>query len=256
MNFFSVLAIEFKKIRRSKILLILIIPIIVLWVPMIINADMNFSTGEISISPENNFMIQSFMGFAWFMFPASIVVSTVLLTQTENKNNGLLKMLSLPISSAELCAAKFAVLLTLALFETLFMIAAYFLSGFLCSAFQNYNFTLPFMTVLKFSGLLYLSAIPTAALYMFFSIVIKSPVFAVGIGLATIVPSVLIINTNAWIGYLPSYPFYLITVEYAKVASHMTKPAFDAAVLFTVGFVSTLLLLIMSCLLYTRHERR
>ena len=48
------------------------------------------------ISPENNFFIQGFMAMSWFMFPASMVVGTVLLNQTERMNKGILKMLALP----------------------------------------------------------------------------------------------------------------------------------------------------------------
>ena len=39
MNFLSLVGVELKKIRRSKILLILLIPVIMMWIPSIINAD-------------------------------------------------------------------------------------------------------------------------------------------------------------------------------------------------------------------------
>ena len=42
MNFLSLVGVELKKIRRSKILLILLIPVIMKWIPSSINADMNF----------------------------------------------------------------------------------------------------------------------------------------------------------------------------------------------------------------------
>ena len=62
MSFVSLIGVELKKIRRSKILLILLIPVIVMWIPGIINADMNFDLRGIPITPENNFFIQGFMG--------------------------------------------------------------------------------------------------------------------------------------------------------------------------------------------------
>lgn len=62
MNFLSLVGVELKKIRRSKILLILLIPVIMMWIPSIINADMNFDLRGIPITPENNFFIQGFMG--------------------------------------------------------------------------------------------------------------------------------------------------------------------------------------------------
>ena len=111
MSFLSLTGVELKKIRRSGILWILVIPIFLIWLTGVINADINFTMGNEGISPENNFFIQSFMGYAWFMYPASIVISTVMLIQTERRNRGILKMLALPVSAARLCLAKFCVLL-------------------------------------------------------------------------------------------------------------------------------------------------
>ena len=79
MSFLSLVGVEFKKIKRSKIFLILFAATLILWIPSILNADMNFNMQAEGISPENNFFIQGFMGMAWFMFPASMVVGTVLL---------------------------------------------------------------------------------------------------------------------------------------------------------------------------------
>lgn len=39
MSYLSLIGVELKKIRRSKILLILLIPVIMMWIPGIINAD-------------------------------------------------------------------------------------------------------------------------------------------------------------------------------------------------------------------------
>ena len=83
MNFLSILAVEWKKLRRSRILLILGIAAVMLWIPSVLNADLNFGMQAEGISPEHSFLIQGFLGMAWFMFPASMVVSTVLLAQTE-----------------------------------------------------------------------------------------------------------------------------------------------------------------------------
>ena len=124
MSFVSLVGVELKKIRRSKILLILLIPVIMMWIPGIINADMNFDLRGIPITPENNFFIQGFMGMVWLMIPASLVVCTVLLQQTEISGRGMVKMLSLPLSPSRLSLAKFAVLvLVFALQMTMLVIA-------------------------------------------------------------------------------------------------------------------------------------
>lgn len=63
MNFLSLVGVELKKIRRSKILLILLIPVIMMWIPSIINADMNFDLRGIPITPENNFFHSGLYGY-------------------------------------------------------------------------------------------------------------------------------------------------------------------------------------------------
>ena len=83
MNFLSLVGVEFKKIKRSKILLILLVATVILWIPSIVNAKMNFDMQAEGISPENNFFIQGFMGMSWFMFPASMVVGTVPVSYTH-----------------------------------------------------------------------------------------------------------------------------------------------------------------------------
>ena len=96
MSWFSLIGIELKKLRRSHIFWLLLAPLLVLWIPMVINSGMNFNMQAEGISPEHNFLVQSLMGLAWFMFPASLVVETVLLNQTERGGRGMLKMLTLP----------------------------------------------------------------------------------------------------------------------------------------------------------------
>lgn len=84
MNFFSYLTIELKKLKHSKILLLLCIPDLMMWLPSIINSEKIFDTQQVPITPEHNFFIQGFMGMAWFMIPASLIICVVLLTQTEH----------------------------------------------------------------------------------------------------------------------------------------------------------------------------
>ena len=218
MNFLSLVGVELKKIRRSKILLILLIPVIMMWIPSIINADMNFDLRGIPITPENNFFIQGFMGMVWFMIPASLVICTVLLNQTERSNKGILKMLSLPISTTKLCLAKFTVLILLAAFQMVMSIGAYYICAAIVTHTQDYNFILEPLYVCKNVCSIYAAAIPMAAVYLAVSTLIQSPIFSVGIGLASIVPSVLMINTKIWFAYPMSYPFYLIMVAYGRAA--------------------------------------
>lgn len=256
MNFLTLTSVEFKKIRRSKILLILLAATITLWIPSILNADLNFKMQAEGISPENNFLIQGFLGMTWFMYPASMVVSTVLLIQTERGNKGILKMLALPVSTLKLCLAKFLILLALGATQILMMTGMYFISAAIAAQTQHYPFMLSPLFVMKEAGLVYLSSIPMLAFFWMTAVCIQTPIFSIGIGLASIVPSVLIINTKAWFSYPMSYPFYLLTSEYGKLASHISTSDIKLIPWIPVAAIFTCFCLTISCLFFGQHERR
>ena len=160
MNFSSLIGVELTKIRRSKIFLILLAPVLMMWLPSVINSDMIFDVRGVPITPENNFFIQGFMGMVWFMIPASLVICTVLLNQTERTNKGILKMLSLPISTVKICLAKFTVLIMLAAVQMVMAIGAYYVSAAIVTGMQDYNFVLDPLYVCKNVLCIYIAAIP------------------------------------------------------------------------------------------------
>ena len=256
MNFISLVGIEFKKIRRSKMILIFAIAAIILWMPSILNARMNFGMQAEGISPEHNFFIQGFMGMAWFMFPASMVVGTVLLNMTERNNKGILKMLSLPIHTATLCLAKFVVLLALAALQILMTVVLYYVSAGIASHTQDYDFILQPLFVFKEAGFLFTAAIPMLSFFWLLAVCIQTPVFSVGIGLASIVPSVLVINTKMWFAYPMSYPFFVITAEYGKLASNFTTAQVELIPWIPAAVGITIICLFISCLRFGQAERR
>lgn len=256
MNFLSLLCVEFKKIKRSKIFFILFVATIILWIPSIINCNLNFGMQAEGISPENNFFIQGFMAMSWFMFPASMVVGTVLLSQTERTNKGILKMLVLPISTAKLCLAKFVVLLVLAAAQILMMTEMYYISAAICTAIQDYSFILPSVFVAKEIGFIFVSAIPMIAFFWMLSVCIQTPIFSVGIGLTSIVPSVLMINTKVWFAYPMDYPFFVITSEYGKLAANLDTTQVKFISWIPAAVAITIVCLGISCLYFGQSERK
>ena len=255
MNFSTYLAMELSKIKRSKIVLLLCVPVIMMWMPSIINSDKIFDNQQIPISPEHNFFIQGFMGMSWFMIPASLIICAVLLNQTEQRSRGILKMLSLPVNTKKLCLAKFVVLLLLAGMQMLMTIAAYTASAFLASYLQNYTFLLEPAYVCSTVFRLYLAAIPMAAVFWMLGVFLKSPVFSAGLGLASIVPSVLMINTKVWWAYPMSYPFYLLMVEYGKAAKGVYETQIAWLPWLPAAAVITIISLAASCIGFGRMER-
>ena len=256
MNFFSLIHVELKKIRRSKILLILLVPVIMMWIPSIINSDGIFDVRGIPITPEKNFFIQGFMGMVWFMIPASLVICTVLLTQTERSHGGILKMLSLPVNTAKLCLAKFTVLVLLSFAQMIMTICAYYVSAAVVSQIQDYNFILDPLFICGNALAIYAAAIPMAAVFWMIATLVQAPVFSVGIGLASIVPSVLIINTKIWFIYPMSYPFYLLMIQYGKAAEGMYDTRIDWLPWLPAAAFIMITALAVSCIRFGASERR
>lgn len=256
MKFISLVRVELTKIRRSKIFLLLLAPVILMWLPTIINSHMIFDIRDIPITPENNFFIQGFMGMVWFMIPASLVICTVLINQAERKNNGMLKMLALPVSTSQLCLAKFIVLLILAAVQMVMAIAAYYVCAAVVTGVQDYDVILTPMYIFKSVCGIYAAAIPMAAVYMMISTLIPAPVFSLGVGVASIVPSVLMINTKFWFAYPMSYPFYLLMVLYGKAAKGIYETQIEWIPWLPAAVLITAVALMISCKFLGLSERR
>lgn len=248
--------VELQKIRRSKILLIMIAATVILWIPAILNADLNFGMQAEGISPENNFFIQGFLGMTWFLFPATMVVVTVLMSQTERTNHGILKMLALPVSTARLNLAKFFVLVIYSGIAFCLSVGMYYLSAMIASQTQSYDFLLSPVFVLREVAAMWLSSIPMLAFFWMLAVCIQAPVFSIGIGLCSIVPSVLMINTKLWFAYPMSYPFFVITSEYGKLAANLDTAQVELIPWIPVAIVIAMLCLSISCLRFGQAERR
>lgn len=255
MSHLPLITVEIKKVRRSRILLILALAVIILWLPSIVNSHMNFNMQAEGISPEDNFFIQGFMAMVWFIFPASMVVITVLLSQTERRNNGILKMLTLPVSTAVLCFAKFIVLLLFSAVEFLMSAGMYYVGAMIASHTQNYDFILSPLFIFREAGIMWVSSIPMLAFFWMLAICIQTPIFAIGTGFASIVPSVLMINTKVWFAYPMAYPFFVITAEYGKLATNFSSVEIELIPWIPVAVFITGTCLAISCTWFGKAER-
>ena len=143
------------------------------------------------------------------------------------------------------------------LFEQLFLsIAACYGSAAIASKLYDYDFILPFPYVCRAASLIYLAALPMAAAYWMISILIHTPIFSVGLGLASVVPSVLMLNTGIWYCYPMDYPFYVLMTEYGKIAPEVFDTGIQLFPLLPIAVGVTLLCLAISCLRYGKSERR
>nr|WP_307999751.1 ABC transporter permease [uncultured Merdimonas sp.] len=254
MRFLTLLSTEFRKIRRSRITLLLLLPLVILWLPNIVNADMSLTPVMEGISPEHNFLIQSYMGFAWFIFPASMIVCTVMLQQLERGHKGILKMLALPLHPSALSLCKFIVLLVLAFLQTALMTGMYFVSAWIASRSTDVALMAGTGEVFALAGILFLSSLPMLAVYWMLAVCLQTPVFSITVGLASMVPTVLMINVKAWYLYPPCYPFYIVTWKYGEFAGNTS--ALDLFPWIPAAAGITLVCIIISCLRFGQAERR
>ena len=97
MSIIELLKIEFMKVKRSMILPLLLIPPILVVVSGVSSISM-YMTPEYTDAWSAMF-IQSALLFGYYLLPFSMVVVCVMIANRETKNNGILKMLALPVSS-------------------------------------------------------------------------------------------------------------------------------------------------------------
>ena len=69
-------------------------------------------------------------------------------------------------------------------------------------------------------------------------------------------PSVLIINTKIWFAYPVSYPFFVITAEYGKLARKLTTMQVELVPWIPVAVIMTIGCLLIACLGFGKTERR
>lgn len=227
MSFLSLLGIEFRKLRRSRILFILLLPVAILWLPSILNARVNLTPAAAAISPEHNFLIQGYMGMAWFMIPATFIICTVLLTQTERKNNGILKMLALPVSRCALSIAKFCVLTFYLFMEMVVFLVVFVIAGLIATQTMGVTETLPILYLLKWCLGLFLTMLPCIAAMWAITVLFEKPLLSVGLNLLLVIPGVLVANTPLWIAYPYCYSGYLVSCSLYDFTAETSDAAFS-----------------------------
>ena len=117
MSIIELIKIEFMKVKRSMILPLLLIPPILVVVSGVSSISM-YMTPEYTDAWSAMF-IQSALLFGYYLLPFSMVVVCVMIANREIKNNGILKMLALPVSKGKLALTKFLVLLSFLAIELL-----------------------------------------------------------------------------------------------------------------------------------------
>lgn len=217
MRFFELLRIEFKKVKRSKIIpLIFIAPLLV--VGSGVASLHSYFTPEYTHAWAAMF-IQSALVYSYYLLPLSMIVVCVMIAGRETSNNGILKMLALPVSRYAISAAKFCVLLFYLLMEMVVFFAVFVIAGLFATSSTGVTETLPIMYLLKWCLDLFLTMIPSVIVMWAITVLFEKSMLSVGLNILLVIPGVLIANTPLWIVYPYCYSGYMVSRSLHAVTS-------------------------------------
>ena len=209
MNLIDLVRIELKKGKRSFILpLIFVAPLLVI------------SSGIASLStyftPEYTdawaaMFIQSALVYAYYLLPFSMIVVCVMIASREKQNNGILKMLVLPVDRKKISLAKFLVLVTYLLLEIVVFFLVFIIAGTIATRTTQVTEVLPIGYILKWCVQLFVTMLPALAAMWAITCSFERPAFSVGLNLFLVIPGVLIANTPFWVIYPYCYSGYMVS---------------------------------------------
>ena len=209
MSFFELLKIEFIKVKRSKIVpLIFIAPLLVV-ASGVANLSRYFTPEYTNAWPA--MFIQSALVYAYYLLPFSMIVVCVMIAGRETGNNGILKMLALPVSRYSLSIAKFCVLAFYLFMEMTMFLAVFIVAGTVAARTMGVTETLPALYLVKWCAGLFLTMLPCLGTMWVITVLFEKPLFSVGLNLFLVIPGVPVANTPLWIAYPYCYSGYLVS---------------------------------------------
>ncbi|WP_286680283.1 ABC transporter permease [Tepidanaerobacter sp. EBM-49] len=225
MSFLELLKIEFMKVKRSKIIpLIFVAPLLVV-ASGIANLSSYFTPEYTNAWPA--MFIQSALVYAYYLLPLSMVVVCVMIAGRETQNNGVLKMLALPVSRYALSLANFCVLMFYLLMEMVVFLAVFVVAGLVATSTMGITETLPILYLLKWCMGLFLTMLPGVATMWAITVLFEKPLLSVGLNLLLVIPGVLVTNTPLWIVYPYCYSGYLVSCSLHEFTTNTAGIAFE-----------------------------
>lgn len=254
MNFLDLLKIEFKKVKRSKIIpLIFIAPLLV-----VISGVANLSS---YFSPEytnawSAMFIQSALVYAYYLLPFSMIVVCVMIAGRETQNNGILKMLALPVSRYALSLAKFFVVVFYLFMEMVVFLIVFLISGFAATRWAGITEALPLFYLVKWCAGLFFTMLPCIAAMWAITVLSEKTLFFVGLNLFLVIPGVLIANTPLWIAYPYCYSGYLVSCSLHDFTTEGISTAFSLFPFLPCAIVVFILALLLAVSKFGKKEMR
>jgi len=254
MNFFTLLKIEFMKVRRSMIVpLIFVAPVLVV-ASGVANLSRYFTPEYTNAWPA--MFIQCALLYAYYLLPLSMLVVCVMIAGRESANNGILKMLALPVSRYRLSLAKFGVLMFYLSLELLVFLAVFLLAGLIAAHTAGITETLPVLYLLKWCLGLFLTMLPCVAAMWAVTVLFDKPLLSVGLNLLLVIPGVLVASTPLWLLYPYCYSGYLVSCSLHDFTAEASRAAFALFPFLPCAVLVFALLLALAVTQFGKKEMR
>ena len=254
MTFFELLKIEFTKVKRSKIVpLIFVAPLLVV-VSGVANLSRYFTPEYTNAWPA--MFIQSALVYAYYLLPFSMIVVCVMIAGRETGNNGILKMLALPVSRYALSAAKFCVLMFYLFMEMVVFLAVFVMAGTVATQTMGVTETLPVLYLLKWCLGLFLTMLPCLGTMWAITVLFEKPLLSVGLNLLLVIPGVLVANTPLWIAYPYCYSGYLVSCSLHDFTVESNTTAFSMFPFLPIAILVFALVLAIAVKQFGKKEMR
>ncbi len=225
MSFLELLEIELLKVKRGKIVpLIFIAPLLVV-ASGVANLSSYFTPDYTNAWAA--MFIQSALVYAYYLLPFSMIVVCVMIAGRETGNNGILKMLALPVNRYALSAVKFCVLLVFLALEMIVFFAVFVIAGLIATSNAGISEALPILYLLKWCAGLFLTMLPCVAAMWAITVLFDNPLLSVGLNLFLVIPGVLVANTPLWVAYPYCYSGYLVSCSLYDFTTTDNSTVFD-----------------------------
>lgn len=254
MSFLELLKIEFMKVKRGKIIpLIFIAPLLVV-ASGVANLQSYFSPEYTNAWAA--MFIQSALVYAYYLLPLSMIVVCVMIAGRETGNNGILKMLALPVSRYALSAVKFCVLLFYLFMEMIVFLVVFVITGWIATNHTGVTEALPIMYLLKWCVGLFLTMLPGTAAMWAITVLFEKPLLSVGFNLLLVIPGVLAANTPLWVVYPYCYSGYLVSCSLHDFTAKGAGTGFHLFPFLPCAILIFALVLTVAILCFGKKEMR
>ena len=254
MSFLELLRIEFTKVKRSKMILLIFVAPLLVVSSGVANLSRYFTPEYTNAWPA--MFIQSALVYSYYLLPLSMIVVCVMIAGRETGNNGILKMLALPVSRYALSMAKFCVLVFYLFMEMAVFFAVFVIAGTVATGAMGVTETLPVLYLMKWCAGLFLTMLPCLGAMWAVTVLFEKPLLSVGLNLLLVIPGVLVSNTPVWIAWPYCYSGYLVSCSLHDFTAGDNIRAFSLFPFLPAAILVLALVLTIAVIQFGKKEMR